>query len=209
MGTAVFDTLRFARGLREAGVPEQQADRQAELMAEAFSAFADKLVTKDYFSEVLSARLKEQTAFLEQRMTERFAEQDARIAAQFAAMDEKFTKQFAAMDEKFTKQFAAMDEKFTKQLAAQDDKFTKRSDAQDDKFTKRSDAQDDKFTKRIDAQDAKFISLLAEMQERTEARFAEHDSRFARIDRTLALHSWMLGLILLVLVVPQLKALFA
>ena len=198
MGTAVFDTLRFARGLREAGVPEQQADRQAELMAEAFSAFADKLVTKDYFSEVLSARLKEQTAFLEQRMTERFAEQDARIAAQFAAMDEKFTKQFAAMDEKFTKQFAAMDEKFTKQLAAQDDKFTKRSDA-----------QDDKFTKRIDAQDAKFISLLAEMQERTEARFAEHDSRFARIDRTLALHSWMLGLILLVLVVPQLKALFA
>ena len=156
-------------------------------MAEAFSAFADKLVTKDYFSEVLSARLKEQTAFLEQRMTERFAEQDARIAAQFAAMDEKFTKQFAAMDEKFTKQLAA----------------------QDDKFTKRSDAQDDKFTKRIDAQDAKFISLLAEMQERTEARFAEHDSRFARIDRTLALHSWMLGLILLVLVVPQLKALFA
>ena len=79
MGTAVFDTLRFARGLREAGVPEQQADRQAELMAEAFSAFADKLVTKDYFSEVLSARLKEQTAFLEQRMTERFAEQDGPI----------------------------------------------------------------------------------------------------------------------------------
>ena len=115
MGTTVFDTLRFARGLREVGVPEQQADRQAELMAEAFSAFADKLVTKDYFSEVLSARLKEQTAFLEQRMSERFAEQDARIAAQFAAMDEKFTGQNAALDEKFTGQFAEngqrMDEK--------------------------------------------------------------------------------------------------
>ncbi|SRR6056297_3376871 len=125
MSSAVFDTLRFSRGLREVGVPEQQADRQAELMAEAFSALADKLVTKDYFSEVLGARLNEQTALLEQRMAERFAAQDAKFEARFAVID---------------------------------------------------------------------------------SRFSEQDARFAKLDRTLLLHTWMLGLITLVLVVPQLQA---
>ena len=125
MSTAVFDTLRFSRGLREVGVPEQQADRQAELMAEAFSAFADKLVTKDYFSEVLDARLHQQSAALEQRIVEK--------------MDQRF--------------------------AVQDEKF--------------------------------------------DARFADHDARFARLERASFLHTWMLGILVVVLVIPQLQALLA
>ena len=133
MSSASFDTLRFSRGLREVGVPEQQADRQAELMADAFSTFADKLVTRDYFSEVLDARLTQHGAQLEQRivekMTLRFAEQDAKFEARFAEQDAKF-----------------------------------------------------------------------------EARFADHDARFSRQDRILLLHTWMLGLIMLVSVVPQLQA---
>lgn len=122
MSSASFDTLRFSRGLREVGVPEHQADRQAELMADAFSTFADKLVTRDYFSEVLDARLTQHGAELEQRIAEkmmlRFAEQDAKF----------------------------------------------------------------------------------------EARFTDHDARFSKQDRILLLHTWMLGLITLVLVVPQLQA---
>lgn len=54
-------------------------DRQAELMAEAFSAFADNLVTKDYFSEVLEARLRQQSAELEQRIVERMNQRFARL----------------------------------------------------------------------------------------------------------------------------------
>jgi len=129
MSSAGFDTLRFSRGLREVGVPEQQADRQAELMAEAFSTFADELVTRDYFSEVLDARLTQHGAELEQRivekMTLRFAEQDAKFEARFAGQD---------------------------------------------------------------------------------AKFESHDARFSKQDRILLLHTWMLGLITLVLVVPQLQA---
>src|SRR6056297_1586050 len=105
MSNAVFDTLRFARGLREVGVPEPQAERQAELMAEAFSAFADKLVTKDYFSEVLTARLNEQSALLEQRIMarvdKRFAEQDAKFEARFAEQDTRFV----GLDAKFEARF--------------------------------------------------------------------------------------------------------
>ena len=78
MATMAFDTLRYARRLREAGVPEPQADVQAELMAEAFGFYADNLLTKDHFHEALNARFAQQDVKLEKR----FAAQDARFARQ-------------------------------------------------------------------------------------------------------------------------------
>ena len=36
MSSLAFDSLRFARRLKEAGVPEKQAEALAELMAETF-----------------------------------------------------------------------------------------------------------------------------------------------------------------------------
>ncbi len=36
MAAVAFDTLKFARRLKEAGVPDKQAEAQAEVMAEAF-----------------------------------------------------------------------------------------------------------------------------------------------------------------------------
>ncbi len=53
MATLAFDSLRYARRLREAGVPEPQAEAQAELMAEAFGFYADNIVTRDYLDAVL------------------------------------------------------------------------------------------------------------------------------------------------------------
>ena len=53
-------------------MPEPQAEVQAELMAEAFGFYADNLLTKDLFSETLSARFIEQDAKFEVR----FARQD-------------------------------------------------------------------------------------------------------------------------------------
>lgn len=78
-----FDTLRYARRLREAGVPEPQADVQAELMAEAFGFYADNLLTRDHFTEVLNARFAEQDAKLDVR----FASQDAKLAGRFAKLE--------------------------------------------------------------------------------------------------------------------------
>ena len=53
MAAVAFDTLKHARRLMAAGVPEKQAETQAELMAEAFVYNMDALVTTDY----LDARL--------------------------------------------------------------------------------------------------------------------------------------------------------
>jgi len=57
MTSLMFDSLRYARRLRQSGMPEPQADAQAELMAESFGIIADKVLTKEDFEAVLRARL--------------------------------------------------------------------------------------------------------------------------------------------------------
>lgn len=44
MGTAVFDTLAYAKKLKAVGVPDNQAEVQAEAIAEIIN---DRLVTKE------------------------------------------------------------------------------------------------------------------------------------------------------------------
>ena len=53
MSAIGFDTLKFARKLKEAGVPDKQAEAQAEVLGEAFLYNLDEIVTRDY----LDARL--------------------------------------------------------------------------------------------------------------------------------------------------------
>jgi len=47
MTTITFDTLKFARTLKAAGVPEQQAEAFAEAFRDATS---EELVTRDYLN---------------------------------------------------------------------------------------------------------------------------------------------------------------
>lgn len=79
MGTLAFDSLQYARRLRAAGVPEQQAEVQAELMAEAFGFYADNIVTRDYLDATLRASFAQQDTHLEVRL----ADQALRFAHSF------------------------------------------------------------------------------------------------------------------------------
>ena len=108
MSAIAFDTLKFARRLKEVGVPEAQAEAQAELMAEAFVFDMDALVTKDYLEQCLDARFAAQDARLMAAMDSRFAAQDARIDKRFAEQDAKFDARFERQDARFGKQ----DERF-------------------------------------------------------------------------------------------------
>ena len=47
MGTMLFDTLKYARRLRDVGVPEAQAETQAELMSDALVTVIEDLATTD------------------------------------------------------------------------------------------------------------------------------------------------------------------
>ncbi|MEQ9393720.1 hypothetical protein [Haliea sp.] len=98
MATLAFDSLRYARRLRDAGVPEPQADAQAELMAEAFGFYADNILTKDHFEAVLDAKLDA-----------RFAQQDAKLDRRFAEIDRHCLEQDAKFEGRFSKQDRTLD----------------------------------------------------------------------------------------------------
>ena len=104
MSSLAFDSLKFARRLKEAGVPEQQAEAQAEVMAETFGFYVDNLVTKDYLNARLDARFAEQDA----RVESRFAEQDIRIEARFAQQDLYIEQRFSRIDVKLNVMVAIM-----------------------------------------------------------------------------------------------------
>ncbi len=109
MSALGFDSLKFARRLKEAGVPEQQAEAQAEVMAETFGFYIDNLVTKEY----LDARFSEQEA----RIETRFAEQDARIEARFAEQDTRIEARFAQQDLYIEQRFSRLDVKLNAMAA--------------------------------------------------------------------------------------------
>ena len=97
MAAVAFDTLKFARRLMEAGVPKQQAEMQAELMAEAFVFNLDALVTRDYLDALLDAKFAEQEARLEAKFDTRIALLEAKVDAHYLEMQARF----AALDIKF------------------------------------------------------------------------------------------------------------
>jgi hypothetical protein len=93
MSSLAFDSLKFARRLKEAGVPERQAELQAEVMAETFGFYVDNLVTRDY---------------LDARLDARFAEQDGRIDARFAQQDLTIEQRFSRIDVKLNAMAAVL-----------------------------------------------------------------------------------------------------
>lgn len=93
MSSLAFDSLKFARRLKEAGVPERQAEAQAEVMAETFGFYVDNLVTRDY---------------LDARLDARFAEQDGRIDARFAQQDLTIEQRFSRIDVKLNAMAAVL-----------------------------------------------------------------------------------------------------
>ena len=94
MAAIAFDTLQFARRLIAAGVPEKQAETQAELMAEAFVHNIDSLATKDYIDASLDARLIAQEARLERKL----AKLDSRVDHKFTALETSINQRFSGID---------------------------------------------------------------------------------------------------------------
>jgi hypothetical protein len=141
MAAIAFDTLKFARRLKDVGVPEAQAEAQAELMAEAFVLNMDALVTKDYLEQCLDARFARQEARLLAKIDERFAER-------FQMIDERFAGRFQTIDERFTESFQTIDERF----ARVDDRFT----AHDERF--------DRIEARLNDHDLQFVEIRGELK---------------------------------------------
>ena len=92
MAAVTFDTLKCARRLMAAGMSEELAAAQAEVMAEAFVMNVDNLVTKDYLEVCLKG--------LGDRLEARLDEHDRRFEAIDARLD-KMDARFDRIDARF------------------------------------------------------------------------------------------------------------
>lgn len=68
MAAITFDTLKFANRLKSVGVPDKQAEAQAEVLSEALEVNLKELVTKDDLLH-LEERLDSRLIQMEQRLT--------------------------------------------------------------------------------------------------------------------------------------------
>ena len=68
MATIAFDTLKYSKRLKDAGVPDKQAEAEAEALAEVLEVNLKDLATKEDL-KVLEERLGDKITMLEQRMT--------------------------------------------------------------------------------------------------------------------------------------------
>ena len=86
MATIAFDTLKYSKRLKDVGVPEKQAEAEAEALAEVLEVNLKDLATKEDLKAleerlshkissvdnkitVIEERLSDKIAMLEQRMT--------------------------------------------------------------------------------------------------------------------------------------------
>ena len=79
MAAITFDTLKYANRLKAAGVPDKQAEAEAEVLAEALEVNLKELVTKE--------DLHREMEVLRREMGSSFAQVDAR----FIQMEQRLT----------------------------------------------------------------------------------------------------------------------
>ncbi len=168
MATLAFDSLQFARRLKAVGVPDKQAEVQAELMAEAFGFYADNIVTRDYLDATLRASFAEQDS----RWDKKLAERDARWDEKLAERDTRWERQLTERDARWEKSLSDLDTRWEKNLAERDTRL--------DKNLAERDAHWDKS---LAERDARLDKSLAERDARWEKNFAEHGNRLDSLEQ--------------------------
>jgi hypothetical protein len=68
MAAIAFDTLKFANRLKAVGVPDKQAEAQAEVLSEALEVNLKDLVTKDDLAKEIEF-IRRDLREMEQRLT--------------------------------------------------------------------------------------------------------------------------------------------
>ena len=101
-----FNTLKFIRHLKQAGLSEKQAEALAEAHTEAFTEILEtQLATKEDASELKEfiiaeiAELRLEMAEFKESMTAEFAEFKESMRAEFAEFKESMTAEFAEFKE--------------------------------------------------------------------------------------------------------------
>ena len=103
MSAIAFDTLAYAKKLKQAGVPEAQAEIHAEAMAELVE---ERLATKRDLKE------------LEERLTNRMQATEERLNNQMRSMEERLNSQMRSMEERLNSKMQELEYKMTVRLGS-------------------------------------------------------------------------------------------
>jgi hypothetical protein len=101
MGAVAFDTLKFANRLKDAGVPDKQAEAESLALAEVFEVNLRELATKDDLRSGLSeldAKIDKVAATLDAKIDKVAATLDAKIDKTSASLEGKIERVSAVMD---------------------------------------------------------------------------------------------------------------
>src|SRR5436190_957859 len=115
MAVATFDTLKFANTLKAAGVPAQQAEAQASVLAEALAVNFKELATKDDLAQ-LRAEWKSDLRETEQRLNARIDSLAAKVESQIGSLTARFDNQINSLTAKVEGQIGSLTARFEGQF---------------------------------------------------------------------------------------------
>ncbi|MFZ4699973.1 MAG: DUF1640 domain-containing protein [Candidatus Methylumidiphilus sp.] len=78
MATIAFDTLKFSKRLKDAGVPDKQAEAEAEALAEVLEVNLKDLASRDDL-KALEERLSTKIAASEERLSDKITMLEQRM----------------------------------------------------------------------------------------------------------------------------------
>ncbi len=103
MVSVTFDTLKFANRLKAAGVPDKQAEAEAEALAEVMEINLRDLATKEDLERFKTdiqrdlRELEQRMIGLEQRMEDRLQELEQRMEGRLRELEQRMTIKLGAL----------------------------------------------------------------------------------------------------------------
>ncbi len=181
MATATFDTLKFANALKAVGVPDKQAEAEAQVLSEVFSINFREVTTKEDLKRAV-ADIEVKIREVEQRLLVKIDQNTAKI-------------------DQFRQELNAKIDQVKTELSAKIDLVEKKLDAKIDQVKTDLSAKIDLVEKKLDAKiDQVKTELSAKIDQVKTELSAKMDSIQLKLTGEMILLRWMFGVVISFLV---------
>ena len=111
MAAIAFDTLKYSKRLKDAGVPEKQAEVEAEALAEVLEIRLRDLATKDDIQT-----LRDEIKALDERLSGKINALDEKLSGKISALDEKLSGKINTLEERLGDKMTLLEQRMTIKL---------------------------------------------------------------------------------------------
>ena len=203
MATATFDTLKFANALKAVGVPDKQAEAEAQVLSEVFSINFREVTTKEDLKRAV-ADIEVKIREVEQRLLVKIDQNAAKIdqfRLELNSKIDQFKTELSAKMELVDKKLDAKIEQNKTDLTAKIDQVKTELLAKIDMVEKKLDAKIDLLEKKLDAKIDQVKTELSAKIDLVEKKLdAKMDSIQLKLSGEMILLRWMFGVVISFLV---------